>query len=255
MRPAILPLFLAIFALSCAAPPVRGPSLPRLIRNQEATYRLDRLPGGNGTAIVLSHDGYLLTARHVACHDKPDLRVIVTEGESMAVTYHARVVVCDEENDLAVVKIDRTFEHAVVLGDLEDFYDGDPIYHIGYPYTLGQVVGRGYIMNRDFSDKDLKVRHVLLLDAPDGRGTSGAGIFNGRDGKVIGLMMMMVGIGPQNQPIEMWVRIAVRVDAIRRLLDQARIPYLTEPELSAGTGPASFEAAPTPVSIVIVPGH
>lgn len=247
----LLLLLIAGVIAACASP--RRPTLARLIGNQDATYRIDRHDGLTGTAVVIGADGVLLTDYHVACKGKPELAVEVTVGDSEPVKHRARVVACDETDDLAVIRIDRTFSRVVVLGSLGDVFDGDPIYHVGYPYALGQVVGRGYVMNRDFSDRKLKVRHVLLLDAPDGRGTSGAGIFDARTGKLVGLMLMAVGIGPQGQPPEMWVRVATRVDAIRRFLDRAGIPYLTEFDKD-GYGPAASSTAPEPVTIAVARG-
>lgn len=249
MRP--LASTLACILAACAS--ARGPSLMRLAGNQDATYRIDRHDGLNGTAVVIGADGVLLTDYHVACKGRPEIEVEVTVGGGEPVKHRARVMACDEADDLAVIRIDRTFGRVVVLGSPGDIFDGDPIYHVGYPYALGQVVGRGYVMNRDFSDKKLKVRHALLLDAPDGRGTSGAGIFDARTGKLVGLMLMAVGIGPPGQPPEMWVRVATRVDAIRRFLDRAGIPYLTEFDKD-DYGSAAMEAAPEPVTIAVACG-
>lgn len=231
---------LALACLIGCAGNMRGPETPQVYENMDATQRVDVMPAGHGSAVVLTEDGYLLTCYHVSSKGDRVLLINIAEGDKPAVAYVAHVVATDEKHDLAVIKIHRHFGRTAVLADIAEAHPLDEAYNIGYPYSLGRLAGKGAIkaVGWDYDDPDqpeLKVVNGLALDIPNGPGTSGSGIYLARDGKLIGLMQMVLTFGPRNaagEPMsdgqQVIVHVAIPVDVIRAFLDRAHIPYHTE---------------------------
>lgn len=231
---------LALACLVGCAGSLRGPETPQLYRNLDATQRVDIATGGHGSAVVLTEDGFLLTCFHVAGKGDRVLLVNIAEGDKPAVAYTARVVATDEKHDLAVIWIHHHFDRTAVVGDISEAHALDEVYNIGYPYALGRMAGQGAIkaVGWSYDDPDqpeLKVSNGLALDIPNGPGTSGSGIYLAHDGKLIGLMQMVLTFGPRNaagEPIsdgrQVTVHVAIPVDVIRAFLDRAHIRYRTE---------------------------
>jgi len=200
---------------------------PRIVDNWHASYKV-RVGFGHGSGVVLSADGYILTAAHVVTAD-PIIDVQIQTASNHWETRGARVVVVDHEYDLAVIKADGRFEDVAILGDFRHIEPGDWVYAIGYPYELEEVVSRGYVLkaNVNFTSATTgqKVKNAILLDMFSGPGASGEGVFAERDGRLIGLIIGHLPLeGPPAPPYQ--VRWAASVGDIRWLLDRQGVPYL-----------------------------
>jgi S1-C subfamily serine protease len=197
----------------------------------EATHRLDLGNGGHGTAFVLTHDGTLLTCWHVIDGQNNPTVSISVDG-APAATYVAKIVKSDEKRDLAVLKIDRTFESVVVLGSDADVTELDQVYLVGFPYYFGELAARGYVMAKGYGyvneKRKIKIEDALVVDIVNGHGTSGAGVFLVRDGRLIGMMRSFNFVWPEGYPF-MVVRLVTPVDQIRAFLDEVGVPYLAAP--------------------------
>lgn len=254
MRGTMSLLFLTAFLAACV--PRRGPETPKVDDNAEATHRVDILPEGHGSAVVLTEDGYLLTCHHVAGEGDREMLINIAEGDHAPVAYKARVVAWDKARDLAVIKVDRRFERTVALGAMSDLNLLDEVYNIGFPYDFGELAGKGHIKSLDFDETtvDYVIEDSLLVEISDGPGTSGSGVFLTRSGKLIGLMRGILAKGPDD-PRQVVTRVVIRIDVIREFLDDANIPYRTDfPLASAGAWTAaSGTPAIEPVMITIRP--
>ncbi len=220
-------VFLLVCLSSCGPKP--GPDTPRADRNAEATHRVDLQPYGHGTAIVLDRSGFLLTCYHVVKQGErsPYVRISVDGGE--AVDYPARVIAWDRELDLAVIKVDRRFEDAVVLGSSEDVHLLDAVYTIGFPYDLGEMAGYGRVKNAHWFDEEREIDGDLAIEFTDGQGMSGSGVFLARNGKMVGLLhAMSFAVDGENNITDnrqALIRVAIPINKIRTFLDRAGVPY------------------------------
>ncbi len=232
VRYAALPIALGFFAafdggcLYLQLPPAHS---ARIVDNWHASYKV-RVGFAHGSGVVLSEDGYILTAAHVVAAD-PIIDVQIQTAPNRWETRGARLVAVDRVLDLAVVKADGRFNDVVVLGDVRRVEPGDWIYAVGYPYELEQVVSRGYVLKTRSSfiwgDTGRRVNNVILLDLFGGQGASGEGIFAERDGCLIGILIGHMTVGQPTEPASV-VRWATGVDDIRDFLDKNGIPYLYE---------------------------
>jgi len=249
-------LMLCAFLVACGGRG-KGPETPRMYDNLDATHRVDILPQGHGSGVVIdAKRGLLLTNAHVVLDEdghKRDLVVNIAVGDGKPVAYPARAVAVDAKRDLAVIQVERRFESAVVLGELSDVHTGDAIYNVGFPYDLGELAAKGTVRTIDYDNDEYGIENVLLAEISDGPGTSGSGVFLERDGRMIGLMRGFIPRGPIDEKTGKMiidgalvvVRVVIRIDEIRAFLDGANIHYLTQLMgagiTNAATGTSSLE--------------
>src|SRR6185369_1094016 len=68
---------------------------------------------GAGTGILFTHDGYIVTNKHVIFDSKATYTVLLSNGTQK----NAQVIYRDDKNDIAVIKIDGTYPTAATIGD------------------------------------------------------------------------------------------------------------------------------------------
>jgi S1-C subfamily serine protease len=204
--------------------------LPRLDTNFGLTFKTevseDGMRWGHGTGEVIWHDGYILTQYHVV-DDAKFIRIRVPKPDGTVVTLTGTVVASDPAVDLAVFKVPYRFSGEVELEDPATIKVGDLIYNVGFPYSAGKSVDRGYIKQLDLhpdpTDPDHAVRSRMFMEIPDGHGTSGSGIYSMTTGHLVGTMMAYVAFGRDRSPL--YVRMAVPVTTVKDFLDRKDMPY------------------------------
>ncbi|MEV0827197.1 S1C family serine protease [Nonomuraea rubra] len=99
-----------------------------------------------GSGVVLSEDGYILTNNHVVSGQNGGLTVKFNDGK----TAKATVVGTDPATDLAVIKAEGVSGQAkVALGDSDQLKVGDDVLAIGSPLGLDGTVTSGIISALD----------------------------------------------------------------------------------------------------------
>lgn len=139
----------------------------------------------SGSGFVISSDGYILTNYHVI-DGVSDIKVTFADGSS----YDAVVVGGEEENDIAVLKIEAAGLHAVTLGDSDALAVGESVYAIGNP--LGELTftltgGLVSAKDRTITMSDGTIMNMLQTDTAINSGNSGGPLFN-EYGQVIGIV-------------------------------------------------------------------
>jgi len=205
-----------------------SPRSPRIADNWWASYKV-RVGFGHGTGVVLTEDGYILTAAHVVAND-PYIDVAIQTAPRHEDSFRAEVVAADKRYDLAVLKVNgHHFDKYAVLAGDTDIRPGDLVYGIGYPLDIEESVGRGYVvkMNVNFSSAagDREVINALLLDMFGAPGSSGEGVFAEADGKLVGLMIGVLPMATAKNEPPCVVRWAASVSDIRYFLRQHGVPY------------------------------
>ena len=139
----------------------------------------------SGSGFVISADGYILTNYHVI-DGVSDITVSFSDGTS----YDATLVGGEEENDIAVLKIDATGLRPVVLGNSDALQVGEPVYAIGNP--LGELTFTftgGFVSAKDRSItmSDGTIMNMIQTDAAINSGNSGGPLFD-QYGQVVGIV-------------------------------------------------------------------
>ena len=97
---------------------------------------------GLGSGVIVSADGYILTANHVV-EGADTVRVTLASGEKQ---FDARIIGADPPTDIAVLKIeDGKSLPAITLADSDKLEVGDVVLAVGNPFAVGQTVTLGII--------------------------------------------------------------------------------------------------------------
>ena len=139
----------------------------------------------SGSGFVISQDGYIVTNYHVI-EDASKITVTFVDGKS----YDATLVGGDEENDIAVLKIDAAGLDTVVIGSSDNLVVGDQVYAIGNP--LGELtfsLTGGYVsaLDRNVTMSDGRRMNYIQTDTAINSGNSGGPLFD-QYGQVVGIV-------------------------------------------------------------------
>ena len=152
----------------------------------------------NGSGIVLTEDGYILTNYHI-------IEASFTRGAPLVViTYDGRehsaeIVGVETDSDLAVLKIEDGGDTLIPaqMGDSADIHVGQSIYAVGnalgylnYTMTSGIISA---LDRRITTDENVTV-NMFQIDAAINNGNSGGPVFN-EYGQVIGVVTAKFSLG------------------------------------------------------------
>ncbi|HTE50351.1 MAG TPA: Do family serine endopeptidase [Kofleriaceae bacterium] len=195
---------------------------------------------GEGSGVILSPDGTILTNRHVV--DGADsVEVLLTDGRKLI----GKVVGVDSATDIAVVKVGASGLPTVPIGDSGALQVGDFTLAIGSPFGLGQsvtfgivsAVGRSGIGLADYED-------FIQTDAAINPGNSGGALLD-THGRLIGINTAIIAHGSGgSQGIGLAVPVNLAVSVMRQLVAHGRVVrgFLgigiqdVTPELATGLG-------------------
>ncbi|PZF86358.1 S1C family serine protease, partial [Micromonospora deserti] len=178
-----------------AAPVINSADLPRIAASVQPSVVSITTGSGEGSGVILTADGYVLTNNHVVASAGGDtVRVIFADGK----TAQARIVGTDPKTDLAVVKASGVSDlKPATFGDSDAMQVGDQVLALGSPLGLQGSVTAGILSARDrtiqagSSQQDPRqgvssISGLLQTDAPINPGNSGGALVNTR-GEVIGI--------------------------------------------------------------------
>lgn len=166
----------------------QGLSMQGWGNNQNSTQQETRdsevSPTSEGSGIIATSDGYIITNAHVV--DGADsLKVITSDGK----TYEAELIGSDSMTDLAVIKVDAEGLTAAEFGSSSDLVVADPVIAIGNPGGLQSTVTVGYVsaLDRPVTSSDTGyTMNCIQTDAAINPGNSGGALVN-MYGQVIGI--------------------------------------------------------------------
>jgi len=161
-----------------------GPFGPRSFRGPQGPGEPPRghRGGGQGSGVIVSPDGYVLTNNHVIDGAR---EVTVTLPDKRE--FQGKIVGTDPKTDLAVVKIDGQNLPSVAWGDASKLQVGEYVLAVGNPFGLNSTVtlgivsalGRGRMGITQYED-------FIQTDAAINPGNSGGALVNTR-GELVGI--------------------------------------------------------------------
>ena len=144
--------------------------------------------GSVGTGIIFDSEGYVLTNYHVIAGSS-ECEVRLTDQYGVDTPYDAWLVGGDEDQDLAVLKIDGTDLPTAEFGQSSQLAVGDPVYAIGNPLgvELRATFTNGIVsaIDRDV-DVDGVTMTLIQTNAALNSGNSGGPLVN-QYGQVVGI--------------------------------------------------------------------
>lgn len=140
-----------------------------------------------GSGIIISSDGYVVTNAHVIDNSKTSyiLQVVTSDGK----TYNAGVVGYDSRTDIAVLKMDGAENlKAAVFGDSNELELGEDIIAVGNPGGLDyqNSITKGIVSALDRKMSSTSIVKYIQTDAAINPGNSGGPIVN-LYGQVVGI--------------------------------------------------------------------
>ena len=179
--------------LSPATPgPRAGTSPPSLPTAPQTRGAVPRSPRGTdlhlkstGTGFIISKDGYLLTCHHVIAGGRA---ITVKVGQDQ---YPARVIRDDPRNDLALLKINGTFQALAFAGPGSATL-GQEVFTIGYPDPVLQGVSAKFTKGEISSLAGIRDdARFYQISVPVQPGNSGGPLLD-LDGNVTGVIVAML---------------------------------------------------------------
>lgn len=150
------------------------------------------LEHGEGSGIVVSADGYILTNNHVV-EDADQITVRLKDGSE----FDAEVKGADPQSDIALIKIKTTGLIPAKLGDSDASRVGEFVLAIGAPFELTYSVTVGHISAKGRTFEELSSGYAdqdfLQTDASINPGNSGGPLVN-LYGEVIAINTMIEGM-------------------------------------------------------------
>jgi S1-C subfamily serine protease len=136
--------------------------------------------GANGSGVIVSPDGYILTNNHVASAAY-ELRVKLSDGRQ----FTARRIGVDPRTDLALIKVEAQNLPAATLGDSSKLEQGEWVIALGSPFGLEQTMTAGIVsaIGRKFGGP---YDNFIQTDASINPGNSGGALVN-MNGEVVGI--------------------------------------------------------------------
>ena len=155
------------------------------IINSLEDLEADKISIGEGSGVILTENGCIVTNAHVVADAKSIKVNLHNESE-----YTAQLVGKDESADIAVLKIDASNLTPVTFRNSDETKVGERVIVIGNPLgTLGGSVTDGIIsaLDRDLNI-DGKEMKLIQTNAEINHGNSGGGMF-GENGQFVGLIV------------------------------------------------------------------
>ncbi len=158
------------------------PSVVGIVQYQYTSSSISA--AGEGSGVIMTADGYILTNAHVI-EGASGIKVVLNNGEE----YEARVIGSDTRTDLAVIKIEAENLTPADFGDSDSLKDGEKVVAIGNPggltfagsVTQGIVSGTNRVVSSDYGDMT-----YIQTDAAINPGNSGGALVN-EFGQVVGI--------------------------------------------------------------------
>ena len=172
----------------------------------------------SGSGFVISSNAttsYILTNYHVI-NDVSDITVFFADGTS----YDAALVGGEQENDIAVLRVDVGNLQTVTLGDSDALTVGQEVYAIGNP--LGELTFTftgGYVSAKDRSVtmSDGTVMNMLQTDTAINSGNSGGPLFN-EYGQVVGIVSAKLSSSSSSEATVEGLGFAIPINDVRDMV-------------------------------------
>ena len=172
----------------------------------------------SGSGFVISSNAtssYIVTNYHVI-NNVQDIKVFFSNGDS----YDATLVGGEEDNDIAVLRIEVGNLQTVTLGDSDALNVGENVYAIGNP--LGELTFTftgGYVSAKDRSVtmSDGTVMNMLQTDTAINSGNSGGPLFN-EYGQVIGIVSAKLSSSSSSEASVEGLGFAIPINDVRDMI-------------------------------------
>ena len=181
----------------------------------------EQLRTGQGSGVLISADGYLLTNHHVV--DGADsVTVKLSDGKN----YKGVIVGSDDSIDIALLKIRGANFPYVQLGSSESTRVGDWVVAIGNPFGLSHTVTTGIVSAKGRVIGSGPYDDYIQTDASINPGNSGGPLFN--------LQGEVVGINTAINPRAQGIGFSLPIDKVTKIIEDLKTGSVARGWLGVG---------------------
>ena len=138
-----------------------------------------------GSGVIVSSDGYILTANHVIEGADSNGVKVALAGDGKEFT--AKVIGTDPATDVAVLKVDAQALPAITICDSDKLEVGDIVLAIGNPFGVGQTVTKGIVSALGRTSLGInEYEDFIQTDAAINQGNSGGALVDAQ-GRLAGI--------------------------------------------------------------------
>jgi serine protease Do len=187
---------------------------------QNGGRELTRREQSLGSGVIISPDGYILTANHVV-DGADEIEVAIADNKK---EFTARVVGTDPPTDMAVLKIDATNLPAITLGDSDQLEVGDIVLAIGNPFRVGQTVTMGIVsaLGRSGLTGFNQYQNFIQTDAAINPGNSGGALVDA-EGRLVGINTAIISSTRGSEGVGFAVPINMARHVMERLIAGGKV--------------------------------
>jgi len=174
---------------------------------------------GLGSGVIVSPDGYVLTANHVVSGADEIMVGLGTELRK----YKAKKVGTDPGTDVALLKIDEKNLPAIAFADSEKARAGDIVLAIGNPFGLRQTVTMGIISAVGRGGMGIvDYENFIQTDAAINMGNSGGALVD-TQGRLLGINTAIFSRSGGNQGVGFAIPANLARDVMQSLRERGRV--------------------------------
>jgi len=174
-----------------------------------------RKEGSLGSGVIVSPNGYILTANHVVA-DADVIKVAIQGGKK---EFTARVIGKDEPSDVAVLKIEASDLPAITLADSEQLQVGDVVLAIGNPFGVGQTVTTGIVSALGRNGLGFgRYEDFIQTDAAINPGNSGGALVDAA-GRLVGINTAIISPSSGTEGGSVGIGFAVPINLARHVME------------------------------------
>lgn len=143
------------------------------------------LPSSQGSGIILTENGYIITNAHVVENATRSIKVILDNKKE----YQAVIIGSDKKTDLAVIKVNAEGLTPANFGNSDELSIGEEIVALGSPAGLYGSLTKGVVsgLNRMIKTEATNLEmNCIQIDAAINPGNSGGALVN-MYGQVVGI--------------------------------------------------------------------
>jgi serine protease Do len=174
---------------------------------------------GLGSGVIVSPDGYTLTANHVVSGAE---EIMIGLGVDLR-KYKAKKIGTDPGTDVALLKIDEKNLPAITFADSEKARAGDIVLAIGNPFGLRQTVTMGIIGAVGRGGMGIvDYENFIQTDAAINMGNSGGALVD-TEGRLLGINTAIFSRSGGNQGIGFAIPANLARDVMQSLREKGRV--------------------------------
>jgi serine protease Do len=194
-------------------PLLNDPFFRRFFGDEGLAQPRQRQAQSLGSGVIVSPDGYILTANHVV-EGADRVRVSLSSGDK---EFEAKVIGADPPTDIAVLKLEgKAALPAVTLADSDKLEVGDLVLAVGNPFGVGQTLTMGIVSGLGRGGLGITgYENFIQTDAAINPGNSGGALVD-VEGRLVGINTAILSRSGGSQG----VGFAVPINMARYVMDR-----------------------------------